>query len=198
MALLRRPRPWMTVGLLSLAQLPPEQQTVRPWICPKARRSSRANRGLGKDLADQLISRVPASTAGHARPKPSTQRGRQPGSAGHQRSRLRDGGRGSRSRYHSADQQRGRAHRHLAPHRRPAHISSEFGTNFYGTLAMVRAFAGPIEGNGGGSILNVLSIVSWLTLPIAGAYSSAKTASWSMTYAIRLELAPHNITVSAL
>src|SRR5216683_3664515 len=77
-------------------------------------------------------------------------------------------------------------------------ISAEFGTNFYGTLAMVRAFAGPIEGNGGGSILNVLSILSWLTLPIAGAYSSAKTASWSMTNALRLELAPKNIRVSAL
>jgi len=77
-------------------------------------------------------------------------------------------------------------------------ISAEFGTNFYGTLAMVRAFAGLIEGNGGGSILNVLSMLSWLTLPIAGAYSSAKTASWSMTNALRLELAPNNIRVSAL
>jgi NAD(P)-dependent dehydrogenase (short-subunit alcohol dehydrogenase family) len=77
-------------------------------------------------------------------------------------------------------------------------INAEFGTNFYGTLAMARAFAGPIESNGGGTILNVLSILSWLTLPIAGAYSSAKTASWSMTNALRLELAPHNIRVSAL
>ena len=36
--------------------------------------------------------------------------------------------------------------------------SAEFDANFYGTLAMIRAFAGPIESNGGGSILNVLSL----------------------------------------
>jgi hypothetical protein len=36
----------------------------------------------------------------------------------------------------------------------------------------------PIESNSGGSILNVLSVLSWLTLPIVGAYSSAKAASW--------------------
>jgi hypothetical protein len=40
---------------------------------------------------------------------------------------------------------------------------------------------GPIESNGGGSILNVLFVLSWLTLPIVGAYSSAKAARWSMT-----------------
>jgi short-subunit dehydrogenase len=74
-------------------------------------------------------------------------------------------------------------------------ISAEFDTNFYGTLAMARAFAEPIQRNGGGSILNVLSILSWLTVPIAGAYSSAKAASWSMTNALRLELAPSNIRV---
>ena len=34
----------------------------------------------------------------------------------------------------------------------------------------------PIESNGGGSILNVLSVLSWLTLPIVGAYSSGKAA----------------------
>jgi len=35
---------------------------------------------------------------------------------------------------------------------------------------------GPTESNGGGSILNVLSVLSWLTLPIVGAYSSGKAA----------------------
>ena len=55
---------------------------------------------------------------------------------------------------------------------------------------------GPIESNGGGSILNVLSMLPWLTLPIVGAYSSAKAARCSMTNALRLELAPKDIRVS--
>ena len=40
--------------------------------------------------------------------------------------------------------------------------------------------------------------MSWRTLPIVGVYSSAKTASWPMTNALRLELAPKNIRVGAL
>jgi NAD(P)-dependent dehydrogenase (short-subunit alcohol dehydrogenase family) len=41
-------------------------------------------------------------------------------------------------------------------------------------------------------------MLSWLTLPIVGAYSSAKAARCSMTNALRLELAPKDIRVSAL
>ncbi|MEU7634239.1 SDR family oxidoreductase [Nocardia sp. NPDC049220] len=77
-------------------------------------------------------------------------------------------------------------------------IRADFDTNFYGTLAMIRAFAGPIEDNGGGAILNVLSVLSWFALPGSGAYSAAKAASWSMTNAVRQELAPKGIRVTGL
>ncbi|MEU7769035.1 SDR family oxidoreductase [Nocardia sp. NPDC049190] len=77
-------------------------------------------------------------------------------------------------------------------------IRADFDTNFYGTLAMIRAFAGPIEDNGGGAILNVLSVLSWFALPGGGAYSAAKAASWSMTNAVRQELAPKGIRVTGL
>ncbi|MCW2520121.1 MAG: short-chain dehydrogenase/reductase, partial [Mycobacterium sp.] len=38
----------------------------------------------------------------------------------------------------------------------------EMETNYFGTLSMVRAFAPVITGNGGGGILNVLSVLSWV------------------------------------
>jgi NAD(P)-dependent dehydrogenase (short-subunit alcohol dehydrogenase family) len=79
-----------------------------------------------------------------------------------------------------------------------AQIELELATNFYGPLRVTRAFAPILAANGGGAILNVLSVISWLHLPAAGAYAAAKAAAWAMTDATRLELAPHGIQVAAL
>jgi NAD(P)-dependent dehydrogenase (short-subunit alcohol dehydrogenase family) len=79
-----------------------------------------------------------------------------------------------------------------------AAVRQEIDTNYLGPLAVTRAFAPVLEANGGGSILNVLSVLSWVTLPGTGAYCAAKSASWSMTNALRQELAPHNVRVSGL
>jgi NAD(P)-dependent dehydrogenase (short-subunit alcohol dehydrogenase family) len=81
----------------------------------------------------------------------------------------------------------------------PLHdIHVEMDTHFYGTLAMIRGFAPVIAANGGGAILNVLSVLSWISFPTTGAYCAAKSAAWSMTNAVRQELAADNILVSAL
>ncbi|OZD18363.1 short-chain dehydrogenase [Rhodococcus sp. 06-156-3C] len=77
-------------------------------------------------------------------------------------------------------------------------VRSEFETTLFGTLAVTRAFVPKIESNGGGAILNVLSVLSWLAFPEAGAYSAAKSAQWSMTNSLRIELAPRNIRVTGL
>ncbi|AWV33959.1 SDR family oxidoreductase [Paenibacillus sp. FSL R5-0887] len=77
-------------------------------------------------------------------------------------------------------------------------IHLEFDTHFFGTLSMVRAFAPIIEKNGGGSILNVLSALSWFSSGTVGAYSAAKAAEWALTNDLRLNLYPHNIRVSGL
>ncbi|WP_339199603.1 SDR family oxidoreductase [Paenibacillus sp. FSL P4-0176] len=77
-------------------------------------------------------------------------------------------------------------------------IHLEFNTHVFGTLSMIRAFAPVIEKNGGGSILNILSVLSWLTLGNSGAYSAAKSAQWGITNALRLELAPKNVSVAGL
>ncbi|MHA6528781.1 SDR family oxidoreductase [Paenibacillus sp. BAC0078] len=77
-------------------------------------------------------------------------------------------------------------------------IQLEFNTHVFGTLSVIKAFAPLIEKNGGGSILNILSVLSWFSSDSAGAYSAAKSAEWAMTNALRLSLAPRNITVAGL
>jgi NAD(P)-dependent dehydrogenase (short-subunit alcohol dehydrogenase family) len=77
-------------------------------------------------------------------------------------------------------------------------VRLEMETHYFGTLSVTRAFAPIIEANGGGAILNVLSVLSWAHVPAFGAYSAAKAASWAMTDAIRQELAPRGIHVAAL
>lgn len=77
-------------------------------------------------------------------------------------------------------------------------IRLEMETHYFGTLSVIRTFLPIIEGNGGGAILNMLSVLSWLHAPGSGAYSAAKAAGWAMTDAIREELAPRGITVTAV
>ncbi len=77
-------------------------------------------------------------------------------------------------------------------------VRLEMETNFFGPLTVTRAFAPVIEGNGGGAVLNILSVLSWLHPAGLGSYAATKAAAWALTDAAREELAPHGITVSAL
>ena len=77
-------------------------------------------------------------------------------------------------------------------------IRLEMETHYFGTLSVTRAFAPIIERNGGGAILNVLSVLSWLHPGQLGAYTAAKAAEWALTDAVRDQLAPRSIQVSAL
>jgi NAD(P)-dependent dehydrogenase (short-subunit alcohol dehydrogenase family) len=74
-------------------------------------------------------------------------------------------------------------------------IRLDLDTNFYGTLAMVRAFA---PGLGGGAILNVLSRLSWMSFVGSNAYAASKAAAWSLTNGLRLELAEQGTLVTGL
>ncbi|WP_053732572.1 SDR family oxidoreductase [Nocardia sp. NRRL S-836] len=77
-------------------------------------------------------------------------------------------------------------------------IRLEMDTHYYGPLATTRAFAPVIAANGGGGILNVLSVLSWAHLPGYGAYAAAKAAAWALTNATRGDLADKGIQVSGL
>jgi NAD(P)-dependent dehydrogenase (short-subunit alcohol dehydrogenase family) len=61
-------------------------------------------------------------------------------------------------------------------------------TNFFGILNVSRAFAPLLARNGGGALLNVLSIVSWVSSPVIGTYAVSKSAAWGLTNALRLQL----------
>ncbi len=79
-----------------------------------------------------------------------------------------------------------------------AAIRSTMETNYYGTLAMIRAFAPILARNGGGAILNVLSAAAWLTVDGNTAYGAAKSAEWGLTNGVRIELAGQGTLVAAL
>ena len=80
----------------------------------------------------------------------------------------------------------------------PTDIRLEMDTHFFGTLAVIRAFAPQLAEQENSAVLNILSALSWLTFPSTGAYCAAKSAEWSLTNALRLELAPQGTRVSSL
>lgn len=75
---------------------------------------------------------------------------------------------------------------------------SIFETNFFAMLRMSKAFAPILKANGGGALLNVLSVASWVNGGELAAYSASKSAAWSLTNALRNELAPQKTQVLAL
>ena len=76
-----------------------------------------------------------------------------------------------------------------------AAIERDLATNLYGKLAMARAFAPVIERNGGGAIVNLLTLLSFVSAPAFSAYNVSKAAAWSMTQSLRAELAARGVAV---
>ena len=73
----------------------------------------------------------------------------------------------------------------------------EMEVNYFGPLRMSRAFAPILARSGGGAIVNVLSFLSLVTLPLLGTYSASKAAALSLTKSLRAELAKQGTTVIA-
>jgi NAD(P)-dependent dehydrogenase (short-subunit alcohol dehydrogenase family) len=74
----------------------------------------------------------------------------------------------------------------------------QMNTNYFGVLAMCHAFAPLLAANGGGAIANMLSALSWATLPGTGAYSASKSAAWALTNDIRQTLAAQGTQVLSI
>lgn len=64
----------------------------------------------------------------------------------------------------------------------------EIEVNYLGTLAVTRAFTPILAANGGGAILNVLSILSRANHPAMATYCASKAALFSATQALRAQL----------
>ncbi|WP_110960981.1 SDR family oxidoreductase [Acidovorax sp. ST3] len=73
-----------------------------------------------------------------------------------------------------------------------------FETNFFSMLRMSKAFAPVLKGNGGGALLNVLSVASWVNGGELAAYSASKSAAWSLTNSLRNELLAQQTQVLGL
>ena len=71
-------------------------------------------------------------------------------------------------------------------------------TNVYGLLRVSQAFAPVLAANGGGALLNILSVSSWVSAPVLAAYSVSKAAAWSATNGLRNELRAQGTQVLGL
>ncbi len=65
-------------------------------------------------------------------------------------------------------------------------VTETFDVNVFGPLRVTRAFASTLAANGGGAVVNMHSVLSWLGG--AGAYGASKAAMWSVTNSLRAEL----------
>lgn len=69
----------------------------------------------------------------------------------------------------------------------PASIDTmhrQFETNAVGPLRMAQAFAPTLAARGDSAIVNVISALSWVTLPgVTGSYSASKAAAWALSNA---------------
>ncbi|MGB3473947.1 MAG: SDR family oxidoreductase [Mycobacterium sp.] len=72
-------------------------------------------------------------------------------------------------------------------------ITTTFDINVFGPLRVARAFAPILAANGGGALVNMHSVLSWLAG--SGAYGASKAAAWSVTNSLRTELAAQHTQV---
>jgi NAD(P)-dependent dehydrogenase (short-subunit alcohol dehydrogenase family) len=74
-------------------------------------------------------------------------------------------------------------------------VQQEMAVNYAGTYATIRAFVPVIEANGGGQIVNVLSLLALAGTPPMTGYAASKAATHSLTQALRPILEPKGISV---
>jgi NAD(P)-dependent dehydrogenase (short-subunit alcohol dehydrogenase family) len=75
---------------------------------------------------------------------------------------------------------------------------AEMETNYFGTLSMCRAFAPVLAANGGGAMVNMLSVTSFYSNPFDASYGASKAAAWALTNGVRLELHHQHTLVVAV
>jgi NAD(P)-dependent dehydrogenase (short-subunit alcohol dehydrogenase family) len=77
-----------------------------------------------------------------------------------------------------------------------ADIQAELETNLFGIIRVARAFAPVLARHPSSSLVNVLSVLSWLAL--GRGYEISKAAAWSATNSMRIGLRGQGTTVTAL
>ncbi|MFJ4657131.1 SDR family oxidoreductase [Nocardia sp. NPDC088792] len=74
-----------------------------------------------------------------------------------------------------------------------AEVIETFETNVFGPLRIAQAYAPILAANGGGALVDIHSVLSWLSG--AAAYGASKAALWSLTNSLRIELAAQGTQV---
>ncbi len=74
-------------------------------------------------------------------------------------------------------------------------LQRDMGTNYFGTLDMVRSFVPVLESKRNAAIVNVVTIAAFVNFPMVGGYSASKSALFSLSQGIRIELATRGIAV---
>ena len=74
-------------------------------------------------------------------------------------------------------------------------LDADMAVNHTGLRDMTRSFAPVIEHNGGGTVVNMLSLLSFVSAPGFSGYNASKAAAWSMSMSLRAYLRPRGVRV---
>ncbi len=74
-------------------------------------------------------------------------------------------------------------------------LGRDMAVNNDGLREVTRAFAPVIEANGGGAVVNMLTLLSFVSAPGFSGYNASKAAAWSMSMSLRAYLRPKGIAV---
>lgn len=77
-------------------------------------------------------------------------------------------------------------------------FTRQIETNVFGPVRLIRAFAPVLKANGGGAVVNLHSVLSWLTLDGSAPFSASKAAIWAFTNGIRSELKEQKTLVTGV
>jgi NAD(P)-dependent dehydrogenase (short-subunit alcohol dehydrogenase family) len=75
-------------------------------------------------------------------------------------------------------------------------IRAVFETNYFGALRIAKAFAPILADNGGGALVDIHSVLSWVGG--FGGYGDSKAAFWSATNSLRIELEEQGTLVTGV
>ncbi len=73
-----------------------------------------------------------------------------------------------------------------------------FDANVLGIVRMSQAFAPVLAANGGGALVNILSVGSWTNSPALSLYAATKSAAWGITNGLRQSLAAQQTLVTGV
>ncbi|ASU38901.1 short-chain dehydrogenase [Herbaspirillum sp. meg3] len=78
-------------------------------------------------------------------------------------------------------------------------LQQQIETNAVGPLRMTQAFAPIMAASSNSAVINVISALSWATLPgVTSSYSASKAAAWALSNAMRQELKAQGTEVLSL